>query len=263
MTPGGFRCPEPSRSPRSRLLPRKKATRQKRGPFPRRGRPVEGGNWGFSFSPRAARSICKPRGRVHAHADHRQSVHQLPDEARTRTYTASIVSRWRATTFVGTLSDARIVSVPFWSPYFEIGVAGRFRKYVSPIRGAAERWDLSGDRRRNRSVGRRRRESRRRSTRISCAVAISPPGPRGSIGGAVPMFKAMNVRQATTNSRWSGADSTCRRLSDNLIVCGVTLCAILSIAACGSSSSSPGSMQPSSPSPPVSTSVVLSVRSRV
>jgi hypothetical protein len=45
------------------------------------------------------------------------------------------------------------------------------------------------------------------------------------------------------------------RSAHNLIVCGVTLCAILSIAACGSSSSSPGSMQPSSPSPPASFSV--------
>jgi hypothetical protein len=39
------------------------------------------------------------------------------------------------------------------------------------------------------------------------------------------------------------------RSADNLIVCGPTLCAILLIAACGSSSSSPGSMQPNSPSP--------------
>jgi hypothetical protein len=48
------------------------------------------------------------------------------------------------------------------------------------------------------------------------------------------------------------------RSAHNLIVCGVTLCAILSIAACGSSSSSPGSMQPSSPtspSPPASFAV--------
>ena len=50
----------------------------------------------------------------------------LPEEARTRTYTASLVSRWRATTFVGTLSDARIVPVPLWAPYFEIGVADDF-----------------------------------------------------------------------------------------------------------------------------------------
>jgi hypothetical protein len=49
----------------------------------------------------------------------------------------------------------------------------------------------------------------------------------------LPMFKAMNVRQAITRSSWS-----------------VILCAILSIAACGSPNSSPGSMSPSSPSPP-------------
>jgi hypothetical protein len=39
-----------------------------------------------------------------------------------------------------------------------------------------------------------------------------------------------------------------------LIVCGLTLCAIVLIAACGSSSSSPGSMHPSSPSSPSSPS---------
>ena len=45
------------------------------------------------------------------------------------------------------------------------------------------------------------------------------------------------------------------RSADNLIVYAVKLCAILSSAACGSSSSSPGSMQPTSPSPPASFSV--------
>jgi Carboxypeptidase regulatory-like domain len=49
----------------------------------------------------------------------------LPDEARTRTYTATIVPGYRSTTFLGRLSDARIVSLPF-SPYFEIGIAGDF-----------------------------------------------------------------------------------------------------------------------------------------
>jgi hypothetical protein len=49
----------------------------------------------------------------------------LPDEARTRTYTATIVPGYRSTTFVGRLSDARIVSSLF-SPYFEIGIAGDF-----------------------------------------------------------------------------------------------------------------------------------------
>ena len=52
----------------------------------------------------------------------------LPEQARTRTYTVSIVSRGRATTFVGTLGDARIVPVPVWAPYFEIGVAGDFAR---------------------------------------------------------------------------------------------------------------------------------------
>jgi Carboxypeptidase regulatory-like domain len=50
----------------------------------------------------------------------------LPEEARTRTYTATIVPGSRPTTFIGRLSDARIVPVPIWPPYFEIGVAGDF-----------------------------------------------------------------------------------------------------------------------------------------
>ena len=61
---------------------------------------------------------------------------ELPDDARTRTYTATIVPGSRPTTFVGTLSDARIVSVPIWLPYFEIGVAGDL------IRRGAEQLDL-------------------------------------------------------------------------------------------------------------------------
>ena len=40
------------------------------------------------------------------------------------------------------------------------------------------------------------------------------------------------------------------RSAPNLFACGATLCAILSIAACGSSSGSPASMPPTSPSPP-------------
>lgn len=53
----------------------------------------------------------------------------LPDEARTRTYTATIVPGYRSTAFLGRLSDARFVSSPsspFFSPYFEIGIAGDF-----------------------------------------------------------------------------------------------------------------------------------------
>lgn len=50
----------------------------------------------------------------------------LPDEARTRTYTATIVPTSGSTTsFLARLSDARIVFLPF-SPYFEIGIAGDF-----------------------------------------------------------------------------------------------------------------------------------------
>lgn len=50
----------------------------------------------------------------------------LPDEARRRTYAATIAPGSRPTRFIGALSDAGIVSVPFWSPYFEIGVADDF-----------------------------------------------------------------------------------------------------------------------------------------
>jgi hypothetical protein len=50
----------------------------------------------------------------------------LPDEARTRTYTATIIPGYRSNTFVGTLRDARTVSVPIWPPYFEIGVGSDF-----------------------------------------------------------------------------------------------------------------------------------------
>jgi hypothetical protein len=34
----------------------------------------------------------------------------------------------RSTSFVGTLSDARLVSVPLWAPYFEIRVAREFAR---------------------------------------------------------------------------------------------------------------------------------------
>jgi hypothetical protein len=49
----------------------------------------------------------------------------LPEEARTRTYTVTIVPGLRSTRFVGTLGGARIVFAPY-SPYFEIGVARDF-----------------------------------------------------------------------------------------------------------------------------------------
>ena len=49
----------------------------------------------------------------------------LPDEARHRTYTATIVPGYRSTTFLGRLGDARIVSSLF-NPYFEIGIAGNY-----------------------------------------------------------------------------------------------------------------------------------------
>jgi hypothetical protein len=49
----------------------------------------------------------------------------LPDEARTRTYRATIVPGFGPTAFVGRLSDAEIVFSIF-SPYFEIKTAGDF-----------------------------------------------------------------------------------------------------------------------------------------
>jgi hypothetical protein len=49
-----------------------------------------------------------------------------PEEVRTRTYTATLAPGSRPTTFSGTLSDARIVPIPVWAPYFEIGVANDF-----------------------------------------------------------------------------------------------------------------------------------------
>lgn len=49
----------------------------------------------------------------------------LPEETRTRTYSATIVPGHRAGRFIGSLSDAGIVFSTY-SPYFEIGVAGDF-----------------------------------------------------------------------------------------------------------------------------------------
>jgi hypothetical protein len=49
----------------------------------------------------------------------------LPREALTRTYTATMVASSRPTRFLGTLSGARIV-VSLFSPYFETRVAGDF-----------------------------------------------------------------------------------------------------------------------------------------
>jgi protocatechuate 3,4-dioxygenase beta subunit len=54
------------------------------------------------------------------------SCTNLPDEARSRTYTATITPGYRSTTFVGTLKDAQIVMLPLWAPHLEIGVASDF-----------------------------------------------------------------------------------------------------------------------------------------
>ena len=96
--------------------------------FPPPGRPVTGGNLGFSFRLEPLAPSADLTGEYALTLTTDKACTKLPEEARTRTYRASIVSRSRATTFVGTLSDARIVSVPIWAPYFEIGVADDFAR---------------------------------------------------------------------------------------------------------------------------------------
>ena len=93
--------------------------------FPPPGRPVEGSQLGFSFRLAPLARSANLAGEYTLTLTTNNACTTLPEEARTRTYTVSIVSRWRATTFVGTLSDAQIVSVP-WSPYFQIDVADDF-----------------------------------------------------------------------------------------------------------------------------------------
>jgi hypothetical protein len=94
--------------------------------FPPRGRPVQGGNWGFSFSLEPLAPSANLAGEYTLTLTADRACTKLPDAARTRTYNVSLVSQWRPTTFVGTLSDAEIVFLPLWSPYFQIGVAGDF-----------------------------------------------------------------------------------------------------------------------------------------
>ena len=94
--------------------------------FPPRGRPVEGGIWGFSFSLEPLAPSANLAGEYTLTLTADNACTTLPEAARTRTYTASIISGSRATTFVGTLSDARIVEVPLWGSYFEIRVADDF-----------------------------------------------------------------------------------------------------------------------------------------
>lgn len=115
---------------------------------PAYSRPVEGSIVGFSFRLAPLAPSANLAGECTLTLTANNGCTQLSEEARARVYTASIVSRWRATTFVGTLSDARIVLDTFWSPYFQIEVANDFAN-TSPIRRATERWDLSGDRRSN------------------------------------------------------------------------------------------------------------------
>lgn len=89
-------------------------------------RPVEGSIVGLSFRLEPLAPSANLAGEYTLTLTANNACTQLPEEARTRTYTASIISRWRATTFVGTLSDARIVPDPVWFPYFQIEVANDF-----------------------------------------------------------------------------------------------------------------------------------------
>jgi len=94
--------------------------------LPPRGRPVEGGHWGLPFSLEPLAPSVDLAGQYTLTLTSDKACTKLSEESRTRTYTASLVSRWRATTFVGTLSDASIVPVSVWAPFFEIRVAGDF-----------------------------------------------------------------------------------------------------------------------------------------
>jgi hypothetical protein len=90
------------------------------------GRPLEAGNWSFGFSLEPLAPSANLAGEYTLTVTTDRACSSLPDAARTRTYRASIVSRFRSTRFFGTLSDARFVFVPDSAPYFEIGVADDF-----------------------------------------------------------------------------------------------------------------------------------------
>lgn len=87
--------------------------------------PGEVRRWDFSFSLEPHGPSANIAGVYTLRLTADSACTNLPDEARTRTYTATIVPGYRSTTFVGRLSDARIVSSLF-SPYFAIGIAGDF-----------------------------------------------------------------------------------------------------------------------------------------
>lgn len=93
--------------------------------FPQLGRPMEGGNWGFAFTLEPLAASANLEGEYTLTLTTDKACTKLPEAVRTRTYTASIVSGSRRTTFVGTLRDAEIV-FELWSPYFQIGVAHDF-----------------------------------------------------------------------------------------------------------------------------------------
>jgi hypothetical protein len=122
---GRFRMPDTFTQSAITFVASKEGYSSQTRTFPPPGRPVTGGNWWFSLHLEPLAPSVNLAGKYTLTLTANQACTTLPEEARSRTYTASIVSQWRATTFVGTLSDARIVSVPF-SPYFQIGVAGDF-----------------------------------------------------------------------------------------------------------------------------------------
>jgi hypothetical protein len=109
--------------------------------FPVHGRPFEGGNLDFGFSLEPLAPSVNLAGEYTLTVTTDRACSNLPQAARSRTYNASVVPHYRSTRFVGTLSDARIVALPEWAPYLEIGVAGDFAsmelRYVEQLSDAA------------------------------------------------------------------------------------------------------------------------------
>jgi hypothetical protein len=93
--------------------------------FPPPNRPVEGGNWWFSFSLEPLGPSANLSGDYTLTLTSNKGCTKLPEEARTRAYKVSIVARG-TTAFEGRLSEARMVPVPVVGSYFGVGVAGDF-----------------------------------------------------------------------------------------------------------------------------------------
>jgi hypothetical protein len=94
--------------------------------FPEHGRPFEGGNWYYPFRLEPLAPSVNLAGEYTLTLTTHKACTKLPDEARTRTYSVSIASQRRRTTFVGTLSDAVIVLAPYSARDVEITVADDF-----------------------------------------------------------------------------------------------------------------------------------------